>query len=35
MNVPNTNPGCDYHPGLATHQAMADALTAELKVELE
>lgn len=31
MDVPNTDPGCDYHPGLATHQAMADALTAELR----
>lgn len=31
MNVPNANPGCDYHPGLATHQAMADALIPELR----
>lgn len=31
MNVANTAPGCDYHPSLATHQAMADALTAQLR----
>jgi len=31
LNVPNTNPGCDYHPGLAAHQAMADVLTAQLR----
>jgi lysophospholipase L1-like esterase len=35
MNVTNGEPpGCDYHPNLATHQAMADALTAELQAEL-
>jgi len=26
MRVPNTNPGCDWHPGLATHIAMANDL---------
>lgn len=31
MNVPNANPGCDYHPGLATHEALADALIPELR----
>jgi lysophospholipase L1-like esterase len=31
MNVANANPGCDYHPGLQTHQAMAEALTPELR----
>jgi hypothetical protein len=30
MNIPNDNPGCDYHPSLATHQAMAEALIDEL-----
>jgi lysophospholipase L1-like esterase len=31
MNVPNGEPpGCDSHPNLATHQAMADALIPEL-----
>ena len=37
MNVPNGNPpGCDYHPNLETHQAMADVIVAELEgVELE
>jgi lysophospholipase L1-like esterase len=35
MNVANADPpGCDYHPNLATHRAMADALTAELRAEL-
>lgn len=27
MRVPNQNPGCDWHPGLATHAAMARELT--------
>jgi lysophospholipase L1-like esterase len=32
MNVPNgAPPGCDYHPNLATHQAMADVLIPELE----
>lgn len=35
MNVPNNNPGCDYHPGLQTHQAMASALTPELMAAFE
>jgi lysophospholipase L1-like esterase len=30
MNIPNTNPGCDYHPSLAVHAAMAEGLVAEL-----
>lgn len=34
LTVPNDDPGCDYHPGLATHQAMADALAAELRARL-
>jgi lysophospholipase L1-like esterase len=34
MNIPNDNPGCDYHPGLATHQAMADALVEQLSMWL-
>jgi lysophospholipase L1-like esterase len=34
MNIPNDSPGCDYHPSLATHQAMADALAVELAQEL-
>jgi len=35
MNVPNGNPpGCDYHPNLETHQAMADVIVAELQSEL-
>jgi lysophospholipase L1-like esterase len=31
MNVANTAPGCDFHPSIATHQAMAEALTAQLR----
>ncbi len=34
MNISNDAPGCDWHPSLATHQAMADALVAELKKHL-
>ncbi len=30
MQVENIGRGCDYHPSLATHRAMADALKAEL-----
>lgn len=30
MNVPNDNPGCDYHPSLATHAAMAEGLIERL-----
>lgn len=26
METKNENPGCDYHPGLSTHRAMADEL---------
>ena len=36
MNVPNAAPpGCDYHPNLETHQAMADALIPELEAYFE
>jgi lysophospholipase L1-like esterase len=35
MNIPNDQPGCDYHPSLATHQLMADALVAELEQRLD
>lgn len=36
MNVPNgTPPGCDYHPNLETHQAMADAVIDELSTYFE
>jgi lysophospholipase L1-like esterase len=31
LTTRNDNPGCDYHPGLGTHRAMAE----ELKVELD
>jgi hypothetical protein len=31
MNVPNTAPGCDSHPSISTHQAMAEVLTAQLR----
>jgi lysophospholipase L1-like esterase len=34
MNVPNTNPGCDFHPSLVTHQAMAAVLETELRAIL-
>ncbi len=34
MNIANDNPGCDYHPGLATHEAMGAALVAELRTRL-
>jgi lysophospholipase L1-like esterase len=35
MNVPNGNPpGCDYHPNLDTHQAMAAAVAAEIESQL-
>jgi lysophospholipase L1-like esterase len=30
-DVPNTSPGCDFHPSIATHQAMAEVLTAQLR----
>ena len=35
MNVANQNPGCDYHPGLETHRAMASDLTNELRAALD
>jgi lysophospholipase L1-like esterase len=34
MNISNDDPGCDYHPGLATHEAMGNALVTELKTRL-
>ncbi len=34
MNVANDSPGCDWHPDLAAHQLMADALVAQLKQHL-
>ncbi len=34
MNVPNDDPGCDYHPSVPTHEAMADALVSELQSRL-
>lgn len=34
MSVQNTMPGCDAHPGLATHAAMAEALAAEASADL-
>jgi lysophospholipase L1-like esterase len=34
MNISNDNPGCDYHPSVATHAAMAMALQQELEAEL-
>lgn len=34
MRVPNANPGCDWHPGLATHAAMARDLKPVLQSTL-
>lgn len=34
MKTDNQNPGCDWHPGLATHQRMADELALPLKAGL-
>lgn len=34
MDVPNDDPGCDYHPKVATHTLMADALVTELEKHL-
>jgi len=34
LTTPNTNPGCDYHPSVATQAAMAAELATELKVDL-
>jgi hypothetical protein len=31
MRVPNTNPGCDWHPGVTTHAAMAKDLEPVLR----
>jgi lysophospholipase L1-like esterase len=35
MEVPNDDPGCDWHPKVATHELMAAALVAELKQQLK
>lgn len=35
MTTLNPNPGCDYHPNLATHAAMAAELEAELRADLD
>ncbi|HWO12471.1 MAG TPA: SGNH/GDSL hydrolase family protein, partial [Polyangiaceae bacterium] len=34
MNISNDAPGCDWHPSLATHEAMATALVSELRANL-
>ena len=34
MNISNDAPGCDWHPSLATHEAMATALVSELRENL-
>jgi lysophospholipase L1-like esterase len=34
MAANNPNPGCDYHPSLSTHEAMADELKAPLSAAL-
>jgi lysophospholipase L1-like esterase len=34
MEIANISPGCDYHPGVATHQRMAEALAAQLRAAL-
>jgi lysophospholipase L1-like esterase len=34
ITTANTNPGCDYHPGLATQAAMAAELEVEVKSDL-
>jgi lysophospholipase L1-like esterase len=34
MKATNPSPGCDYHPNLATHVAMASELEGELKADL-
>ena len=34
MDISNDAPGCDYHPSLATHRAMGEALAAELRASL-
>jgi len=34
MTTQNPSPGCDAHPSLATHAAMAAELEIELKAEL-
>jgi lysophospholipase L1-like esterase len=34
MNVANDSPGCDWHPDLAAHQLMANALVAQLEQHL-
>jgi lysophospholipase L1-like esterase len=34
LQANNPNPGCDYHPNLSTHAAMADELSVPLKAAL-
>lgn len=34
LKTDNQNPGCDWHPGLATHRQMADELALPLKAQL-
>lgn len=34
MQTGNANPGCDWHPGLATHEAMAEELGVALSAQL-
>lgn len=34
MRVPNAAPGCDWHPGLGTHRAMAEALRPVIAAKL-
>jgi lysophospholipase L1-like esterase len=34
LTTPNTSPGCDYHPSVATHEAMAAELAPELRALL-
>jgi lysophospholipase L1-like esterase len=34
MNIANDMPGCDYHPSVATHQALANALVSQLQTDL-
>ncbi len=35
MQTTNENPGCDYHPGLSTHEQMATELEAQLRPHLD
>jgi lysophospholipase L1-like esterase len=34
IDLENDDPGCDYHPSVATHQALAEALTEKLQSTL-